>query len=122
MFYDKIPKLFVISNITRSGGDFVAEILGTFFLVLALCSLAEQKSIKMSLVIGFLVGGMVLATSSTMFANPQVTIARLFTYSSAGIAPLDGLIFIAMQIIGAVLVVFAWRSMRLACFDNKRAA
>ena len=119
MFYDKIPKLFAISNISRSGGSFVAEILGTFFLVFAICSLVEQKSNKMSLVVGFLVGGMVLATSSTMFANPQVTIARMFTYSAAGIAPLDGLVFITMQITGAV---FAWRSMRLTCFDYKRAA
>ena len=119
MFYDKIPKLFVISNISRSGGSFVAEILVTFFLVIAVCSLKEQKSNKMSLVIGFLVVGMSLATSSTMFANPQVTIARMFTYSAAGITPLDGLVFIAMQIIGAVLAVFAWRSMRLTCFDYK---
>ena len=106
-----IPKLFVISNVTRSGGDFVAEILGTFFLVLAVCSLTEQKSNKTSLVVGFLVGCMILATSSTMFANPQVTIARMFTYSATGIAPLDGLFFIAMQLIGAFLAVFAWRNM-----------
>jgi glycerol uptake facilitator-like aquaporin len=119
MFFDKIPKLFAISNIARSGGDFVAEILGTFVLVLAIFSLVEQKSNKTSFVVGFLVGGMVLATSSTMFANPQVTIARMFTPSAAGIVPLDGLIFIAMQIIGAVLAILAWRSMRLTCFDYK---
>ena len=119
MFYNQIPKLFVISNVTRSGGEFVAEILGTFFLVLAILSMVEQKSNKTSFVVGFLVGGMLLATSSTMFANPQVTIARMFTYSAAGIAPLDGLVFITMQITGAV---FAWRSMRLTCFDYKRAA
>src|SRR5208282_5365958 len=41
MFYNQIPKLFAISNITRSGGDFVAEVLGTFFLVLAILSLVE---------------------------------------------------------------------------------
>jgi glycerol uptake facilitator-like aquaporin len=119
MFYNQIPKLFVISNVNRSGGAFVAEILGTFFLVLAILSLVEQKSNKISLVVGFLVGGMVLATSSTMFANPQVTIARMFTYSAAGIAPLDGLVFIAMQILGAVLAILVWRSMHLTCFDYK---
>jgi len=119
MFFDKIPKLFAVSNIARSGGDFVAEILGSFVLVLAIFSLVEQKSNKTSFVVGFLVGGMVLATSSTMFANPQVTIARMFTPSAAGIAPLDGLIFIAMQTIGAVLAILAWRSMRLTCFDYK---
>ena len=95
MFYNKIPKLFVTFNIARSGGAFVAEIFGTFFLVLVICNLTAQKSNKTSLVMGFLVGGMVLVTASAMFANPQ-PIARMFTYSAAGIAPLDGLIFIAM--------------------------
>jgi glycerol uptake facilitator-like aquaporin len=119
MFYNQIPKLFVISNVTRSGGEFVAEILGTFFLVLAILSMVEQKSNKTSFVVGFLVVGMLLATSSTMFANPQVTIARMFTYSAAGIAPLDGLVFIAMQMFGAVLAILAWRSLRFTCFDYK---
>ena len=122
MFFDKIPKLFAVSNIARSGGDFVAEILGSFVLVLAIFSLVEQKSNKTSFVVGFLVGGMVLATSSTMFANPQVTIARMFTYSAAGIAPVDGLVFIAMQIIGAILAVFAWRNMRLTCFNEPKSS
>ncbi len=119
MFYNKIPKLFAISDISRLGGSDVAEILGTFVLVLAILSMVGQKSNKTSFVVGFLVGGMLLATSSTMFANPQVTIARMFTYSAAGIAPLDGLIFIAMQIIGATLAILAWRSLRLTCFDYK---
>jgi len=37
-----------------------------------------------------------MATSSTMFANPMITIARTFTYSAAGIRPTDSVVFILM--------------------------
>jgi glycerol uptake facilitator-like aquaporin len=114
MFYHEIPKIVVISNITRSGGNYLAEIFGTFLLLLAIFSLTDQKSNKTALVIGLLVGGMLIATSSTMFANPQVTLARMFTYSIAGITPFDGLIFIIMEMIGALLAIFVWKNLGCA--------
>lgn len=42
-------------------------------------------------------------TSSTSFANPAVTVARMFTNSFCGIAPSGVLPFIAAQIVGACL-------------------
>ena len=75
----------------------------------AILFLARQNSKKVSIIIALLVGGMIMATSSTMFANPQVTIARMFTNSVAGIRPLDGLIFIAMQMIGALLAYVVYK-------------
>ena len=59
--------------------------------------------------VAFLVGGMLVSTVSTMFANPAVTFARMMTYAICGIAPTSGLIFMAMEVIGALLamVVFA---------------
>jgi glycerol uptake facilitator-like aquaporin len=117
MFYHEIPKLVEISTISRSGGSYLAEILGTFFLVLAIFSLVQQNSKNTSQIIGFLVAGMLLATSSTMFANPQVTFARIFTYSIAGISPIDGLIFVTMQIIGTLLAIATWKTMKFRCCD-----
>jgi glycerol uptake facilitator-like aquaporin len=108
MFYQDIPQLIALSTTNRSGGTYIAEILGTFILVLCILSLAHQKSSRVSLVVGLLVGGMLLATSSTMFVNPQVTIARILTYSSAGISVADATIFIGMQLIGMVLAVIIW--------------
>ncbi len=96
---------------TRKGsGYFRSPVLGTFILVLAIFFLTQNASKKTSLAIGFLVGGELLATSSTMFANPQVTFARLFTYSAAGINPFDGLVFVIMEIIGAMLAVMIWKA------------
>jgi len=115
MFINEIPKIVYISSIVRNSGNYFAEIIGTIILVLAIFSLVHQKSDRVSLIVGLLVGGMVLSTSSTMFANPQVTIARIFTYSTAGIRPLDALIFIIMQIIGAYLALIFWKKIKISC-------
>jgi glycerol uptake facilitator-like aquaporin len=57
--------------------------------------------------VAFAVGGYILAaywfTSSTSFANPAVTIARMFSDSFAGIAPSSVAPFVLMQLIGGLL-------------------
>jgi len=105
MFFNQVRKIVAVSVIERSNYVFCAEVFGTFILVLAIFLLVKAGSTKLPIIIGLLVGGQLMATSSTMFANPQVTIARMFTYSDAGIRPIDGLVFIAMQLIGAFLAV-----------------
>jgi len=112
MFFENIGELISVSQNSRSGYVFFGEIFGTFILLLAILMLVKNGSEKISIAIGLLVGGQIMATSSTMFANPQVTIARMFTASSAGIRPLDGLIFIFMQIVGALLAYVIYRLMR----------
>jgi glycerol uptake facilitator-like aquaporin len=109
MYQNVVNDLFGVSLITRNGGLYFAEILGTFLLVLTILSLSTQRNEKTSIIVGFLVGGLLLATSSTMFANPQVTIARMFTLSAAGISVFDGIIFILMQIVGTILAVVVWK-------------
>jgi arsenate reductase len=42
-------------------------------------------------------------TSSSTFANPAATIGRIFTQSSAGIAPASALRFAAAQLVGALV-------------------
>jgi len=109
MFFDASTSFLEFSTISRDGGTYLAEILGTFLLVLCIFSLVSQRSDRVSFIVGFLVAGMLLATSSTMFANPQVTIARMITGSAAGISFSDGIVFIGMQLFGAVLAVFVWK-------------
>ena len=109
MFFNEIGGLLFISDITRSDYIYFAEIIGTFILVFAILMLVKQKSNKIPGVVGFLVGSQIMATSSTMFANPQVTIARMLTNSVAGIRPIDGLVFISMQLIGALLAYAVYK-------------
>ena len=109
MFFDEVGGLMFVADITRNGHMYFAEIIGTFILVFAILALVKTKSSRIPLIVALLVGGQIMITSSTMFANPQVTLARMFTNSVAGIRPLDGLVFIAMQLIGALLAYVVYR-------------
>jgi glycerol uptake facilitator-like aquaporin len=57
--------------------------------------------------IAYAVGGYITAaywfTSSTSFANPAVTIARMFSDTFAGITPSSAPMFVLMQLIGGAL-------------------
>ncbi len=91
-----------VSEVARGGGAFFAEFVGTFMLVLVIFGTMHNKPAQPGLIIGLLVGGFLITTSSTMFANPQVTIARMFTWAIAGVRPADGIIFIVVQLVAAV--------------------
>ena len=53
--------------------------------------------------VGTYIGAAYWFTSSTSFANPAVTIGRMFSDTFAGIAPGSAPGFIAAQIVGALL-------------------
>jgi glycerol uptake facilitator-like aquaporin len=49
--------------------------------------------------------GAIIFTTSTAFANPALTIARIFTGSPSGIASASIAAFIGAQLIGALVAV-----------------
>ncbi len=91
-----------ISEVPRNGGAFFAEFVGTFMLVLVIFGTIHNKPAQPGLIIGLLVGGFLISTSSTMFANPMVTIARMFTWALAGIRLVDAAVFVVVQLVAAV--------------------
>jgi len=91
-----------ISEVARDGGAFFAEFVGTFTLIVVIFGTMRHQSKQPGLIIGLLVGGFLITTSSTMFANPQVTLARVFTWAMAGVRPLDALIFIVVQVVATI--------------------
>ncbi len=94
-----------ISQKERTGADlFVSEILATAGLVFIIFSAIAQKSeAKIPVLVGAYISAAYFFTSSTSFANPVVTIARMLSDTFAGIAPTSVLPFIAAQILGALL-------------------
>ena len=48
-------------------------------------------------------------TSSTSFANPAVTIARVFTDTFTGIAPISVKFFLIGQLLGSLLAYFNFK-------------
>lgn len=102
MFYDTSSTLLVISDAVKAPGTFFAEFVGTFMLVGVIIGCVRGGSTKTSLAVAFLVGGLLVTTSSTMFANPMVTLNRMFTYAICGIAPESGVFFIVAEVLGAL--------------------
>ena len=102
MFYDTIQKVLVVSDMVKGPGAMFAEFVGTFMLVGVIIGCVRGGSKSTSLGVAFLVGGLLISTSSTMFANPMVTFNRIFTYAVCGIAPGSAVLFIVAELAGAM--------------------
>jgi len=90
----------------RSGfPQWLSEGVATFGLVLTIAGTASRSREAVAGAVALYITSAYWFTASTSFANPAVTIARAFTPSFAGIAPLDAPAFIVAQFIGAGL---AW--------------
>jgi glycerol uptake facilitator-like aquaporin len=94
--------LMTISTVARPAWCYWAEFVGTFVLLMTIYGCVRGGSKLTSLAVGLVVGGGILTTSATMFVNPQVTIARMFTYAIAGVRPLDAGPFIVCELLGAL--------------------
>ena len=89
----------------RSGSNlYLGEIIATAGLILVINLLVSQeKTALIPVMVASWIGSAYFFTSSTSFANPAVTVGRIFSDSFAGIAPSSVLQFIAAQIIGALI-------------------
>lgn len=84
-----------------TGGTFLAEIVATAGLILVIFALARTgRASIVPIAVGAYIGAAYFFTSSTSFANPAITVGRMFSDSFAGIAPSSSLGFIAAQLIG----------------------
>jgi glycerol uptake facilitator-like aquaporin len=94
-----------ISTTDRSSlGHFIGEIVATAGLVLVVFLLVRQGREGFApIAVGAYIGAAYFFTSSTSFANPAITIGRIFTDSFAGIAPNCVVGFIAAQLIGGAI-------------------
>ena len=97
--------LIEISTKLRSGGNqYLGEIVATAGLVLIINLMIHQEKMNLiPVIVASWIGSAYFFTSSTSFANPAVTIGRIFSDSFAGIAPGCVTKFIAAQILGAVI-------------------
>jgi glycerol uptake facilitator-like aquaporin len=84
-----------------SGAHFLSEIVATTGLLLVIFALARTgRSATAPAAVGAYIGAAYWFTSSTSFANPAITIGRMFSNTFAGIAPSSAPSFIAAQIVG----------------------
>jgi glycerol uptake facilitator-like aquaporin len=85
-------------------GHLVGEIVATAGLIALIFALARTGRATLSAAaVGAYIGAAYWFTSSTSFANPAVTVGRMFSDTFAGIAPSSAPGFIAAQIVGALI-------------------
>ena len=91
------------SMILRSGPNlFVSEIIATAVLLWIILRFPKRDDLVALYVPLWIFGG-ILLTSSTAFANPAITIGRVFTTSITGISPESIFAFIVAQLLGAAI-------------------
>ncbi len=96
--------LFQIStNIRGEYPLLVSEIIATFGLLLTILFIRNNDQDSVAIGVALFITAGYWFTSSTSFANPAVTIARMFTDTFTGIAPASFPYFIVGQLIGCIV-------------------
>ena len=105
----EVPWLEISATGRFSAGTFLGEVVATFGLVLLILLLVkfEKSHLIAASVAAWIFAGHIF-TSSTSFANPAVTIGRIFSDSAASISPDSALWFVLAQLVGmaVALIVF----------------
>jgi glycerol uptake facilitator-like aquaporin len=87
-----------------SGAHWLAEVVATTGLVLVIFALARSGRARMApAAVGAYIGAAYFFTSSTSFANPAITVGRMFSNSFAGIEPSSVPGFVLAQIAGGLV-------------------
>jgi arsenate reductase len=95
-----------------SPAHLLAEAIATSGLVLVIFALARSHRIAQApAAVGAYIGAAYWFTSSTSFANPAITVGRMFSNTFAGIAPAAAPGFILAQAVGGLLALGAVRAL-----------
>ena len=92
-------------------GKLIGEVIATAGLILVIGVLIDRAQTNfIPIVVAGWIGSAYFFTSSTSFANPAITIGRVFSDTFAGIAPSSVLPFIVAQLVGATIGLFVVKS------------
>ena len=98
-----LPAVTISVKHRATPAHFLSEVIATIGLLLVIFALARSgRSRSAPAAVGAYIGAAYFFTSSTSFANPAITIGRMFSDTFAGIAPSSVPPFIAAQILGGI--------------------
>lgn len=103
----ELPLLQASATVRTGSGQWVAETVATFGLVLTILGGIRAQPSAVPWLVGLYITAAYWFTASTSFANPAVTIARALTDTFSGIRPVDVPVFIAAQAVGALVAMAA---------------
>jgi len=89
-----------------------SEVIATAGLVLVIFSLARTRRLTMApAAVGAYIGAAYFFTSSASFANPAISVGRMFSDTFAGIAPASVPGFVVAQLVGGAAAVAIVRAL-----------
>ena len=107
-----LPAVSISPRDRASAGHFLSEIIATLGLIVVIFALARSGRARATpAAVGAYIGAAYFFTSSASFANPAITIGRMFTGTFAGIAPAAVPGYIAAQLLGGALAVAVIRAL-----------
>jgi glycerol uptake facilitator-like aquaporin len=99
-----LPIVELSTKVRSSGALWLSEVVATIGLLLVIHGCVRTgRASAVPFAVGAWIGGAYWFTSSTSFANPAVTVARMLSNTFAGIKPSSAPMFIVMQLIGAAI-------------------
>ena len=102
----------ISSEHRASGAHLFAEVIATLGLLLVIFSLARTgRGASAPAAVGAYIGAAYWFTSSTSFANPAITVGRMFSDTFAGIAPASVPAFVAAQLVGGLCAIAIIRTL-----------
>ena len=110
-----------ISSTERTGWNLLlSEVVAAFGLVLVVRLVGRRGGTgRTAFAVGGYVAAAVVFTSSTCFANPAVTVARMFSDTFTGIAPSSVPPFLAAESIGALAAIWCERMLAADLSDGR---
>jgi glycerol uptake facilitator-like aquaporin len=110
-----LPALQFSTHDRVSPGMLLGEVIATAGLIALIGILVHRKQVALiSVAVAAWIGSAYFFTSSTSFANPAVTVGRLFTDTFVGIAPGSVLPYIGAQLVGAAIGVLILSALKRA--------
>ena len=95
-----------------SAGHWLGEVVATLGLLLVIFALARSHRAHVTpAAVGAYIGAAYFFTSSASFANPAITVGRMFSNTFAGIAPGSAPGYIAAQLVGGAVAVGVIRTL-----------
>ncbi len=100
----ELPAINLSTHVRSSGALWLSEVVATIGLLLVIHGCVRTgRASAVPFAVAAWIGSAYWFTSSTSFANPAVTVARMLSDSFAGIKPSSAPMFVLMQLVGALL-------------------
>ena len=106
------PAVSISTHHRVTGGHLLAEVIATLGLLLVIFALTRtHRGGSAAAGVGAYIGAAYFFTSSTSFANPAITVGRVFSNTFAGIAPASAPAYVGAQVIGGIVAIVAIRAL-----------